>query len=70
METAKLPISWARIGMYGGIGGVVGGIAGALISKDNKVMSGLIGFAVIGLIGAFIGFQTSKNTTMITINPK
>lgn len=68
-ELAKVPTNWARIGMYGGIGGLVGGIAGALISKDNKVTTGLIGFAMLALVGGLVGaFVYYGKGTQITDN--
>jgi hypothetical protein len=63
-ELAQTPTSWARIGLYAGIAGLTGGTIGAMVGK-NKIMSGLLGFVILGGIGAFIGYESSKGANII-----
>lgn len=45
-----------------GVGGVLGGVTGALIDKDNPWRGGIIGAAAGAIIGGTIGSMTDRAT--------
>jgi len=62
METlTQAQIPYKRIILFGGIAGAIGGTIGAVAGK-NKVVTGILGFVILGGIGAFIAYQTSKTS--------
>lgn len=52
--------STKKTATYGGLAALAGGVAGALINKDNRGKGALIGAAVAGTAGAGYGYYADK----------